>query len=181
MQIIGYIRPRHHRSAAQQRVALARVSPDSIAAEGEDVASLIDAVRLLRAGDRLAVAALIDLARGREAQVEAIAAIAARGAGLIIAETGDDIAPECMAALAAGVAGQRRDTDPAERSAAGRRGGEARGYDVADKERWRALWQSDATAAEIEAASGMSYATLWRHFSRRPVPVPRGRKPGRKT
>ena len=181
MNRLGYIRPRRQNTERAQRDAIGVT--DQLIVDIE-CAVLPDAIKLLRRGDRLVVATLHDLSASYRERADICRMVQARGAGIYIAADNHDVPPDCIDTLVVGILTARNDTDPDERAASGAKGGAAGGYGSTDKEQWRDLWLSDATAAEIERESGMAYSTLYRHFNhkdRKGGAIPRNARPGRRT
>lgn len=177
---IAYIRPTQRWRRDKQVKLVQAYEPTEIWSAREYSAD--DVIQMMMAGGRVLIVPTLDMIADRRAERNrVIKAVLEAGSTIIVASSDTEITPEHSDAVMTALSAKRSDISHADAVRAAREGG-AKGYSVKELEACKELWTSaEMTGDQIAKESGISYATLWRYFTRtRAEPVKRGRGAGRR-
>lgn len=183
---VAYIRPTGRATEAHQRALVSTYDPATI--ETPDTMTLDDLCQLLaRPGRVLIVPRLAAIHRQQREIARVVHSVLSAGATIIEAQHDRIIPPEHMDAVMAGLEAPRQSVSKRKKPKKDNRGGPRPKFTPEQMEQTRAVWQSaeltHANARELTAhivEGGVSYSTMWRWWTNRPIPVERPVQAGRR-
>lgn len=180
---IAYLRPMIRSTEQHQRDLVEPYAPDRV------LVGDLDAVRnfMQRAGRVLIVPQLATLDRKRSVVADVVHHVLSHGCTIIEARYERTITPECIDAVMAGLEAPRHDVDRRKMSEAAKMGGPRRKFTIEQLNATLPFWQGReltyANARELTAdivEGGISYSTMRRWWTERPVPIERTVSAGRR-